>query len=216
MDPHGSSYSFMVGDDFPRDVMVLEASSVLVNETFQEAVIGDGLYNHHNLFADLSKIPETWLSCGDRPRGAIPVTVLTGGATGAGPIRYTSADGEHKSGFYVSKTEKISVGIDVVNYTPRERTVYTVSELEYLPGKPAGYMHTQSHVLPLGMCDSGGGMSAIHLRPPPGQSKFTIAGKNEITVTKDGYLVQTCEFLIQCRRSFSTNILNRWPPPRWR
>lgn len=75
--------------------------------------------------------------------------------------------------------------------------MYTVSELEYLPGKPTGYVYTQSHVLLLGMCDSGGGMSATHIRPPSGQSKFTLAGKDEITVTKDGYLVQIYEFHIE-------------------
>jgi hypothetical protein len=193
MDPHGSGYSYSVGNDFPRDVTVLETQSMLVNETFHEATIDDGLYNHHTTFFDMSKFPETWLACGNSPHMAIPVTVLMGGATGAGNVLYTSADGTHKSGFYVGKDEKLNIAIDVVNYNDRERDVYTVSEIEYLPGKPAGYVHTQSHVLPLGMCDSGSGLGATQVRPPAGQRKFTLAGKNEITVAKDGYMVQTCK-----------------------
>jgi len=193
MDPHGSGYSYSVGSDFPRDVTVLQSQSLLVNETFQEATIDDGLYNHHTTFFDMSKFPDTWLACGDTPHKAIPVTVLMGGATGAGDVLYTSANGEHKSGFYVGKDEKLNIAVDVVNYNDREREVYTISELEYLPGRPPGYVHTQSHVLPLGMCDGSGGLGATQIRPPPGQRKFTLSGKKEITVAKDGYMVQTCK-----------------------
>jgi hypothetical protein len=194
MDPHGSGYAFVAGDDFPRDVTVLATQSMLVNETFEKAIISDGLYNHHNTFYDSNKTPEVWLACGDKPQSSVPVTVLMGGATEDSNTRYTSADGKFKSGFYIGKNDRITIQLDVVNYQPRERTVYTVSEMEYLPGKPSGYVHTQSHVLRLGMCDPGVGEMATKIKAPPGQTKFTIAGKNEITIGKDGWLVQTSEY----------------------
>jgi hypothetical protein len=59
IDLYNSSYSFMIEDDFLCDMIVLKALSILVNKMFQKAIIGDGLYNHYNLFADLSRTPKT-------------------------------------------------------------------------------------------------------------------------------------------------------------
>ena len=123
---------------------------------------------------------------------SIPVTTVFGGATEDSVVKYTSNDGRFKSGFYIGKNDKIQSQIDVVNYLDKERTVYTVSEVEYLPGKPDGYVHTQHYILPLGMCDAGAGMMATNIHAPKGQARFTLEGKNDIVVGKDGWIVQTC------------------------
>jgi hypothetical protein len=47
MDPAGTGYQNLAGDDFPRDAMFVDASTTLLNETFQKAYVDDGLYNHH-------------------------------------------------------------------------------------------------------------------------------------------------------------------------
>jgi len=69
--------------------------------------------------------------------------------------------------------------------------VYTVSEMEYFPGKPDGFVHAQTKTIPMGMCDGLGVMRANNIHPEVGKTKFVISGKNDIEVVKDGYLVGT-------------------------
>jgi hypothetical protein len=195
LDPHGSGYNYAAGTDFPRDITVLQAESFIANETMGKAELDQGLYNHHDVFFDLSRTPDAWLACDGQPKMSIPTTVLVAGIAGELDFKYTTADGKFKSGFYIGKKDFINIGVDVVNYRNEPRTIYTITELEYLPGKQNDFVDSQTHVFPIGFCDGlGSQLSAINLRPPPDQKKFTIKSKNEITVVKDGHMVQTCNF----------------------
>jgi len=96
-----------------------------------------------------------------------------------------------KSGFYIGKNDKIQKMVDIVNYHEQERTLYTISEMEYFEGKPEGFVHAQSKILPMGMCDGLGALAANNIHPSIGNKKFVLSGKKDIEVIKDGYLVGT-------------------------
>ena len=75
----------------------------------------------------------------------------------------------------------------MVNYNNEEKTVWMIGEMEYLPGKTADFLPAAQHVINLGMCT---GINGVDIRPPIGQKKFAIEGK-DIIITRDGYFVYT-------------------------
>jgi len=108
----------------------------------------------------------------------------------------TTGNSEVKAGYYIGKNDVITFGMDVVNYQDRERTLYIVSEMEYIPGKPEGYIHAQSRIVPMGVCDGGlGVLAAVNVRPPVGEKKFILEGKKDIEIIQDGYLTYTAGHL---------------------
>lgn len=194
MDPTGTGYNNLAGTDFPRDVLVVDGISGLANETFQKAIVDDGIYNHHTTFMDASKRPANWLACNGYPIPEAPMAFFLGSGSDDTINTYNSPNNKVKSGFYIGKNDIILFGLDVVNYHDRERTLYTVNEIEYFPGMPEGYSHAQSHVIPMGLCDGiMSVMAANNIHAPVGEKKFTLAGKNDIEITKDGHLVATCK-----------------------
>jgi hypothetical protein len=190
MDPHGTSFNNLAGDDFPRDVTVLQSQSTLLNEDFTKSDIGQGIYNHHNVFFDVSKPMEAVLTCGnEEPKATLGKTVIMAGATEDAILLYTNKGSNLKTGLYISKTDKILIGVDVVNYNKDAKLVYTVSEIEFLEGRPEGTMNTVQQTINIGMCN---GMDGLNIRPPQGQEKFSLNG-SDITFLRDGYLIQSRE-----------------------
>jgi len=185
MDKGGTSYQNLVDDDFPSDITVLETSSEIQDESFKRADPTAGIYNHHNVFMDLSKIPTPAYTCENvKPKSAIPMSVFMAGATERGSINYAATKGDIKTGYYLSKQRQIMNMIDVVNYNNVEKTVYTSSEIEYLPGKVPGYIDTVQQLIDPGTC---GGPAGAAIHPPAGVQKFTVNGTS--VVARDGYML---------------------------
>jgi hypothetical protein len=194
MDPAGTGYQNLAGSDFPRDVMLVDAKTTLVNETFQKAYVDDGLYNHHIVFFDTSKTNPSFVSCNGKRAMDIPMSIFLGAGSEEIAGMYGHGGGDIKSGYYIGKKDVISFGMDIVNYHNRERTVYMVNELEYIQGKPADYTDAQTHVITMGMCDGGASyMGAMNIHAPKDNNKkrFTMTGNKPITVEKEGYMVST-------------------------
>jgi hypothetical protein len=194
MDPTGTGYQNLAGIDFPRDVLVVDGISGLVNETFEKAIVDDGIYNHHTTFMDASKRPGSWLSCNGKQIPEAPMAFFLGSGSDDTINTYNGPNNSVKSGFYIGKNDVILVGMDVVNYHDRERTIYMVNEIEYFPGMPEGYTHAQSRIIPMGLCDGlMSVMASNNIHAPVGEKKFTLTGKNDIEIIKDGHLVSTCK-----------------------
>jgi hypothetical protein len=146
----------------------------------------EGLYNHHIAFIDMSSLTPAVVSCGDgRAFATIPANVFMGGAADTLGNRYTTSDGQFKSGFYLGKNAGVILMVDVVNYNDQPKNIYVVSEIEYLPGKREGYMQSSVIDLDIGVC---GGKSGLYLQAPKGQPKFAFQGK-DFTVERDGYFL---------------------------
>jgi hypothetical protein len=196
MDPAGTGYSNLAGDDFPRDIMMVDSWSGLVNETGGKAMLEDGVYNHHIVFMDVSKkAAQPWLSCSGKAVPEMPGGFFMGaGSEDVGKNYNYGNDAKVKAGYYIGKNDIITLGMDIVNYRNEEKTLYMVNEMEFLPGKPEGYVHAQSRIIPMGLCDGPAGfLTATNVHPPKGQSKFVLEGKNDMTVMQDGHLLNTCK-----------------------
>jgi hypothetical protein len=184
-DPSGTGYLYSVSSDFPTDITLLESRNSVV-ENGQEIDRKNGLYNHHNVFIDMSRSSPPFLGCGDGTAfSSIPVSIISGGAADQTFNRYTSTDGSFKSGMYISKGAPIIQMIDIVNYSNDTKTVYTVTEMEFLPGKQPDFLKSGTAGIDFGMCS---GKSGMFVYAPKGQSKFTFTGK-DLTVEKAGYLL---------------------------
>jgi len=193
MDPAGTGYSNLVGPDFPKDITIIDSDTRLVNETFQKAMVEDGLYNHHITYMDMNKKVEPWLSCAGKPVQEMPVSFFMGAGSEDIDSKYTPAlTSTVKAGYYIGKDDLITVGMDIVNYHDKQREVYIITEMEYLKGLPAGYKHAQSRIVYMGACDGANAMmSAGNIHPPKDKKKFVLTGKNDIEIMDDGYLVGT-------------------------
>jgi hypothetical protein len=163
----------------------LDAFSYVANEKLKEIDTEDGLYNHHNVFIDLSSSPTSLVGCGGDAFASVPVKVFLGGSADIRRYRYTSNDGKFNSGLYLAKNAPVIQFIDIVNYNNNTREVYTVNELEYYPGKPEGFMKGGMGGIDLGMCS---GKTGMFIFAPNSQKKFTFSGK-DITIAKDGYFL---------------------------
>jgi hypothetical protein len=185
LDPSGTGYLYTVEKDFPTDITILDAFSYVADDKMKEIDRKDGLYNHHNVFIDLSSTPSSLVGCGGEPFASVPVKVFLGGSADIQSYRYTTQDGKFNSGLYLKKDAPIMQMLDIVNYNNETQKVYTVSELEYYPGKPEGFLQGAMGGIDLGMCS---GKSGMIVQAPKGTSKFTFGGK-EMTIGRDGYFL---------------------------
>jgi hypothetical protein len=186
MDPAGTGYMYSVADDFPKDITILYAESGVFDENMKPIEFKDGLYNHHNLFIDTSQPPPAILSCGNgKPFSNMPMSYFIRGTADLKSNRYTTADGTFKAGFYVAKDAPVMQMIDIVNYNNETRTVYTVSEVEYLPGKQEGFLQSISTGIDIGMCS---GQSGLGIFAPKNETTYSFEGKH-MTFERDGFIL---------------------------
>jgi hypothetical protein len=98
--------------------------------------------------------------------------------------RFTSEDGKFNSGFYLDAKSNVMNMIDIVNYNDDPRIVYSISEMEYVPGPIEGALDATQDLLNIGMCSGGSGFNV----PSAGQKQFSFGGK-DITIAANGYIV---------------------------
>lgn len=205
MDKGGTGYMYMVADDFPKDITILESHSEVQNPQFKRVGTEEGIYNHHNVFMHMQSSSAVYGCEGAGPsKFSMPFTVLSAGATENGFVRYFAEDDVVKSGYYLPKDRQILNQLDVINYNDEEREVYTSTEFEYLPGKAEGYIQSRQYLIDPGLC---GGPSGASIHPPKGQSKFSIKTSNLVAL-KDGWIVNTSKYSLQVCVSSSNQV--RW------
>jgi len=182
LDPAGTGYNYLA-KDVPRDITVLQGGTI-ITENGRQIILKDGLYNHHNVFFNINKRPPTILTCSNGvAQDVLPMSVFMGGATEVGDMTYS--DGKQNTGYYIGKNDKIVFNLDIVNYTNNTREVVSVTEMEYIPGKPAGLMDATQQLIDPTMCDgnNSGSVSRGH------KAKFTLESK-EMTFLSDGIFIQ--------------------------
>jgi hypothetical protein len=104
-----------------------------------------------------------------------------------------------KTGYYIGNDRKMLNMLDVVNYNNVERTIYAYSEIEFLPGKPEGYIDAGLQLLNPGLC---GGEQGVAIHVPKGVQKFHVNSTGIVAAT-DGYIVNMSKYLDSCILSFS-------------
>jgi hypothetical protein len=184
LDPAGTGYNYLAAPkDLPRDITVLQGGTI-ITENGKQTVLKGGLYNHHTVFFNINKRAPRILACSNGvAQDILPMSAFIAGATEVGDMTYS--DGKSNTGYYIGKNDKIVFNLDIVNYTNNTREVVSVTEMEYIPGKPAGLMDATQQLIDPTMCDgnNSGLVSGGH------KSRFTLESK-EMTFLSDGIFIQ--------------------------
>lgn len=171
MDPGGSAWTY-IAQDLPRDISIVQANASVVYKDESIIDVNTGLYNHHLLLIDLSKTAPTIATCSNNGRGVQPpgMSMFAGSSEDKGGAFFTTKDGQLNSGYYIGPNDRVVMTGDIVNYTNESKTVYSLIDIEYMPGKPPGHMEAVTQLWSVGQCD--GKVGAV--KPPVGQKKFHL------------------------------------------
>jgi hypothetical protein len=198
MDIDGTHHLGIIGDEFPRDAMIIDSTIYPANETMHQINQEDGLYNHHAAVLNLKKRAKNWVGCedGSSVPDLTPWAILLG--SGNGEIIYPTTEETRKikTGIYVGAKDVIFTSLDIVNYNVQERSLYIYTEVEYLPGNPSGYSSGEQRQIPMGSCDGSflwKALDSVTIHAPAGQKKITLSGKKDLKITQDGLLRGICK-----------------------
>jgi hypothetical protein len=106
--------------------------------------VGGSIYNHHIFGTNRNKLARTHLCPGDQTPEPKTPGIFIGGGTDQEYLIHTSADGKFKSGYELSATDKIDLVGEFMNYRPESQKINIAIDVEYLPGKPEGYLNSQT------------------------------------------------------------------------
>lgn len=175
---------------FPVDSYILRTNSTLVFEDGTPATANDGVYNHHIQLFDIGKSPPQPFQCGALNEKAgkgfsMGMGYFGGNAADGAPSLFTTPDGTFNSGHLLPKQSTVFLNAELINYASTPKSVYFVTEIDYIPGKPEGIMNTNVGIMSVNQCDL---IPNPFLRPPQGKKVFELKSKN-LTITQDGYLL---------------------------
>jgi hypothetical protein len=107
-----------------------------------------------------------------RQVGAMPGMTQLFGSGDDGMARiYHSKDPSLKTGFYIGKSDNLYHTSEFVNYKSYPQTIYITAEVEWVPGKPAGYVDAMMGAMSATGC---GGVGYC-------MSTFTVPNHRKIT-----------------------------------
>ncbi|TLD35783.1 uncharacterized protein E2P81_ATG02086 [Venturia nashicola] len=187
MDKYGTAWQY-IAEDIPRDITVLKSNVSVVYADGSPADVSNGIYQHHSYLTAATKQLPKWSTCGVAPKMIAeyysPGSLFVGGAEDKFGGYFTTPTGDLNSGYYIGKEDKLILNGDVVNYTPNDKVVYSVNEIEYIPGKPADLMAASMYIMVPGQC--AGDQVAISSKGKG--ERFTVSGPPQ-TVTKDATIL---------------------------
>jgi hypothetical protein len=170
----------------------LQTNSTLQYEDGTLADVNSGVYNHHVQIFDIGKATESMFQCGPLKTGPVQSgmkmmgSYFGGSAADGAPSIFSTPDGSFNSGYYLSKSSKVIMSAELVNYAKEQKNIYAVTEVDFIPGSPAGIMDTTVGIMSVTQCDR---LPNPFLRGPDSQKVFEFRSKG-ITATMDGYILQ--------------------------
>ncbi|QDS75811.1 hypothetical protein FKW77_000302 [Venturia effusa] len=193
MDPGSTTWS-KIANGLPVDSTILKTNTSLQLLDGSPADIGAGIYNHHVVFFDQSKNSPIVTRCGNgsmlpeafRPK-TMPMTIFGGTSEDNSNMLYSDADGTFNSGFWLPKTDKMMIMGEIINYRNSSTFVYSVTDVEYVPGQAAGMLDAYTTVLDVAMC--GGTDAKKMFQPDSVKEKKFSAISNPMIVTQNGWLI---------------------------
>jgi hypothetical protein len=191
MDPAGTSW-FQLADGIPRDITVLKTNTTVVYEDGTRADISNGVYDHHTFMVDVDRQNPKWYSCGGKavsdtwdvysnPGGSL----LFGGSEDKYGSYYTTPTGNVRSGFYIGPKDRLAMNGDLINYTNETKYVYTMNEIEYIPGKLGDGGEASMYVMVPGQCSGGFGITLPQFQK---EKVFSMKGSG-FTVIESGKIL---------------------------
>jgi hypothetical protein len=193
MDPNSEVWMNNV-KGLPQDVLVLSTNSTLTYADGTPADVVNGIYNHHLMVLDTSKSTTGPIACpGGKVTGA-PVSPLMGASEANRDLLFVAPEIDFNGGYYVGKADKIMLSAEIVNYTNDTKKIYSVTEMEYVPGLPKGALDTGLQIIDVTQCDSSTGGMQGHsgsegmIMAPKDKKKFSVESK-KMSITQDGFIL---------------------------
>jgi hypothetical protein len=182
VDPHGSTLTGTLSG-FPENITILSTLSSLNYANGTEAVVSNGVYNHHIGVADVTRPPVLIIKCPDgKAEPSTEISLFAGVGEDRGRYMYSTPDESIKGGFYLGPKPKVLGMMEVINYSNVEKQVYAVIDIEYVDGPIPGGMAVSPEILSVTQCS---GTDQV-IQPMHGQKIFSIKSK-DMVVNLDGY-----------------------------
>ena len=175
--------------------MLLQTTTQLVYANGERADIDTGIYNHHVVTSDVNKQSSRIAGCPNKDttttssRATRIGSLIVGQGEDASTELFTTKDGKFDSGFYIGASDRIFQFSEIVNYSNVTRSVFVETELEFVPGKPKGWMDASISAFNVNACDSSMPREgAIIVAVPKDSRKWNMVSKDQ-TVNRDGYIL---------------------------
>jgi hypothetical protein len=188
LDPSSDTLSGLL-TGFCQDCMVLQANMETSNKLGEKEGVTEGVYTHHFVTVDIGRpqIPNpvttkcngfdlaalmggaSGASSPAAPKSGLgsmfsmpAVSVLIGKGNEEGASVFFAPNTTVKSGFYLSKSDKIYMTAELVNYKPVDRDIYISMEYEYIQipsggKKPAEFMDVGMGSIAVEACNMAAG-----------------------------------------------------------
>lgn len=126
---------------------------------------------------DMTKSPMGPIACPDGKTTGAPVSPFFGASEANRDLQFVAPAVNFNGGYYVAKTDKLMLTAELVNYSNDTKQIYLQSELEYLPGKPAGAIEIGLQVLKVDQCSAPAPTTSQILSGYMGKLGGLITGK---------------------------------------
>jgi hypothetical protein len=195
MDPNSEVWLNNV-KGLPQDILVLSTNSTLTYADGTAADVVNGIYNHHLMVIDMTKSTTGPIACPDGKVTGEPVSPLMGASEANRDLLFVAPEVDFNGGYYIGKSDKLMLSAEIVNYTNDTKQIYSVTEMEYVPGRPRGSLDMGLQILDVGQCDTkagAGGMSGMSggegmIMAPKDKKVFSVESK-KMSITQDGFIL---------------------------
>src|ERR1700712_4059256 len=133
--------------------------------------------NHHLMVMDKSKSTTGPIACPDGKVTGAPVSPFFGASEANRDLQFVAPEVDFNGGYYVAKTDRLMLSAEIVNYTNDTKQIYCQTELEYIPGKPAGAIDIGLQVLEVDQCSAPPTTAASALTGMIGTLSSAVTGK---------------------------------------
>ncbi|KAE9991312.1 hypothetical protein EG327_000153 [Venturia inaequalis] len=184
MDGGGTGYQFRTDTDFPTDITLLDGIVEIHNKEGKRLTLEENVYTHHFLMYDMGKPQKPTFSCENNQKiryVPMPGSVIMGGAAEDAEAHYstTTVMAGKKTGYYAKKDTPIIANIDIVNSKKEDMEVYPSADMEFIPGRPEGYLDASPVFLPVTGCDTKDLVPGI-VQTPKGATKWQLNSKGVV------------------------------------
>ena len=79
------------------------------------------------------------------------------------------------------------IAVAIVNYNNTPVEIYNALDLEFIPGKPQGYLDSSQAILDPGACTKGA-IDGVEVHAPEGVKKYSV-NSSALEMTQSGYIM---------------------------
>lgn len=133
--------------------------------------------NHHLMVMDMSKSTTGPIACPDGKVTGAPVSPFFGASEANRDLQFVTPEVNFNGGYYVARTDRLLLSAEIVNYTNDTKQIYCQTEMEYIPGKPAGAIEIGLQVLEVDQCSVSPATAASTLTSMMGKLGSAVTGK---------------------------------------